>query len=264
MNLILAYHGVDDLIPEGARWVVYGDRRYDLRRIRVVPSCFRQQMEHLHRNGFRSVGLDTVLERLRDGGMLHPREFCLTFDDGYRDALTVAYPVLKQFGFFATIFLVTDKVSESRLNGQFLSWEDVRFLQAEGFGIGAHTCSHPLLTTLSEHDARREIVVSKTTIETQLGSSVPFFCYPYGDFNPAVENLVRAAGFRGAVVTPHGPGLQNGIYAMKRVGINRDNRMCTFRMKVYGFFDWVRERSIVWKVAMGVRDILRWPRGGAR
>jgi peptidoglycan/xylan/chitin deacetylase (PgdA/CDA1 family) len=251
--VILAYHGLDDQVEDKYRWVVYGTRRYDLRELRVNPDMFEQQMGFLHRRGYQTTGLAEILGIYKEQEKSFPKRFVLTFDDGYRDVFTLARPILKRLGYTATVFLVTDKINESHQNQQFLSWEEVLQLQKEGFSFGAHSCSHSSLTSLSLREAEYEIQESKNIIEAKLNSRVGFFAYPYGDFNPEIQNLVKKAGFSGAVITPQGPGVENGPFSLKRVGINRQNSMGAFRLKVNGVFSWVRESSMLWPILMKIK-----------
>lgn len=248
MELILAYHGIDSPVREKYRWVEYRDRKFDLTKLRVSPELFEEQLSYLKSHSYQTVSLDDLLECQRQGLSLPQKSFALTFDDGFKDFLTLAYPALKRCGFTATIFLITNKVNESYQNKQFLSWEEICALKKEGFSFGAHTCSHPLLTSLSLEEARYEIEESKRIIEEKINSPVRFFSYPYGEFNSDIENLVRKAKFTGALVTPHGPGIESCPFSLKRVGVNSNNPMWVFKLKVKGAFGWVRDNSILWPI----------------
>jgi len=246
MDLILAYHGIDGQIEERYRWIEYRDRKFDLTKLRVSSDLFEKQLSYLKSHNYQTVSLDDLLKCRQKGLGLPQKQFVLTFDDGFKDFFTFAYPALKRFSFTATIFLITNKVNESSQNKQFLSWGEISTLHKEGFSFGAHTCSHPLLTSLIFEETKFEIEESKRIIEEKLNAPIKFFSYPYGDFNPAIQNLVKEAGFLGAVVTPHGPGIENGPYSLKRVGINQGNSMWVFKLKVNGVFGWGRENRILW------------------
>lgn len=245
MSLIFAYHGINDKIDHQDCWVVYGNRKYDLKQLRVHPLIFEQQMDHLYRKGYQSIGLEEFLKEYTTKAEYPKKRFILTFDDGYKDFFTSARNILKRYGYTATVFLVTDKIDGNNKR-QFLSWEEIIQLQKEGFSFGAHTCSHPSLISLSLEEARYEIEESKKIIEEKLNSPVKYFSYPYGDFNSDIQNLVRGAGFSGAVVTPRGPGIKNGIFSLKRVGVNSSNPMWVFKLKANGFFSRVRDNRILW------------------
>jgi peptidoglycan/xylan/chitin deacetylase (PgdA/CDA1 family) len=253
MDLILAYHGIDGQVEERYRWVEYRDKTFDLTKLRVSPNLFEKQLSYLKSHDYQTVSLDDLLECQRKGLRLPQKSFALTFDDGFKDFLTLAYPALKRCSYTATIFLITNKINESYQNKQFLSWDEIYTLRKEGFSFGAHTCSHPLLTSLSLEEARYEIEESKRIIEEKLNSPVRFFSYPYGQFNLEIQNLVRKANFTGAVVTPHGPGIENGPFSLKRVGINSMNPMWVFRLKVKGAFAWMRDNRILWPMVNKIK-----------
>jgi peptidoglycan/xylan/chitin deacetylase (PgdA/CDA1 family) len=106
---------------------------------------------------------------------------------------------------------------------------------------------------LSFKEARYEIEESKRIIEEKLNSQVRFFCYPYGQFNLEIQDLVRKANFNGAVVTPHGPGIENRSFSLKRVGINSNNSMWVFKLKVNGSFSWIRDNRMLWPLVSKIK-----------
>jgi len=245
-KLILAYHGVGDYKNEDAHRIEYGQQRYNLKELSVLPDLFEKQLSCLRHQGYRPVSLKDYLADQQGKLTLPAKSVAITFDDGFQNFFSFARPLLKEYGYTATVFLVTDKINSN--DRDFLSWEEVIRLKEEGFSFGAHTCSHAVLTSLPLEQARREIRESKKTIEEKLGSLVEFFCYPYGKFNPTIQNLVKDSGFLGATVTPAGPGVEEGSYSLKRIGINRNNSMFVFRFKISGVFSWLREQKILWQM----------------
>ncbi len=252
--MILAYHGINDQIERKYQHVVYGTRKYNINELRVHHDIFEQQMGYLFKNGYQSVGLEDLIVYHAKTVESPKKHFAITFDDGYRDFFTLARPILNSYGYTATIFLVTDKINESRQNRQFLSWDEIHTLYNEGFSFGAHTCSHPSLTSLSLEEARHEIQESKRVIEEKLNSHVKFFSYPYGDFNSDIQNVVRETSFTGAVVTPHAPGVKESTYSLKRVGINSPNSMWVFKLKIKGVFNWVRDNKMLWPLFIKIKE----------
>src|SRR5207245_491733 len=105
----------------------------------LAAASFREQMQYLKTNGYRVVSLADFVEFTRLGRQLPQRAVVLTFDDGYRSFKDYAYPVLKELGFTATLFIYTDWVGAGRGS---LSWNDLRELTAAGFDIEAHTKTH--------------------------------------------------------------------------------------------------------------------------
>jgi peptidoglycan/xylan/chitin deacetylase (PgdA/CDA1 family) len=101
----------------------------------------------------------------------------------------------------------------------FLGWQDVKEMQGRKITFGSHTLTHPLLTSLSREDARREISYSKKRIEEEIGKEVTTFAYPYGEYNAEVRKIVKESGYICAVTTiPKGIGLGTNPYELGRFG----------------------------------------------
>lgn len=244
---ILAYHGVEQSNPE-QQDICFADRTYRLNSLRVTLESFRSQLQYLNRKGYRSVGLDEVLRARESGDAVKTKCVAITFDDGFNDLFFPARHLLEEFGYTATVFLVAGKISEKGGNG-FLKWQQVLEMQRSGFSFGAHTLTHPFLTSLDPAEALREISESKRIIEEKTQTEVDFFCYPFGDFSPQTTELVRSCGFKGAVVTPTRPDIPETVFTMKRVGINRDNSMATFRLKLHGIYDVIRDNPVLFHLS---------------
>ena len=250
-KLILAYHGVGDYKKEDFRWIKYGQQRYNLKELSVSPDLFEKQLAYLCKYGYRPVSLKDYLAWQQKKIKLPIKSIVITFDDGFQNFFSFARPLLKKYGYTATVFLVTDKINSNDRN--FLSWEEILRMKEEGFSFGAHTCSHAVLTSLPFEQAKQEIVESKKIIEEKLGGPIEFFSYPYGKFNPDISALVKETGFLGAVVTPSGSGLKEGPYSMKRTGINKNNSMLIFKFKINGGFNWLREQRLLWPIINKVK-----------
>jgi peptidoglycan/xylan/chitin deacetylase (PgdA/CDA1 family) len=163
----------------------------------VTPENFRSQMHFLRRSRLEVLTLDRVLAG--DSGV------ALTFDDGYRDCLQHALPVLRALRFPATFFIVAGRVGETdawpRPAGvpeeRLMGWEDLEALAGEGMAIGAHSMTHGPLT-------REEVTESKRVLEARLGVKVDHFAYPKGEHTPESEAWVREAGYRAGWATRSG------------------------------------------------------------
>lgn len=195
---MLVYHKLGPR-PRGTR----------LKGLYVGEDLFRRQLAELAAAGFRSGSLGDGMAAAVDGA---PPRIVLTFDDGFENVLRLGAPVLHAHGFTAIQFLVAD------LLGQTNEWEQregevaerlmdaaqVRDWLAGGHDIGAHTCTHPRLTRVPPAQAREEIVAGKSKLEDLFGRPIRHFCYPYGDWNPAVRDLVQAAGYETACTSEPG------------------------------------------------------------
>ena len=138
--------------------------------------------------------------------------FCVTFDDGFRNAADHALPVLRARGLRATMFLVADRIGGTdewdRAIGEpplpLMDDAEVRDWLAAGQEIGAHTLTHPRLTQLPPEQRRVEIFDAKAKLEDRFGVPVRHFCYPYGDQDERVRALVAEAGYEAACTVEHG------------------------------------------------------------
>lgn len=179
---------------------------------RVAPAQFERQLAYLRRHGYRSITLDAWLRALADhDGRIDDRVVALTFDDAYRDFGTAAWPLLRRYGFTATMFVPTDHVGGAaewdRHFGEpapLLSWPELRALAGEGLAIGAHTGSHPYLTRLPPAAVLAEGRRCKERLEREIGRPITTLAYPYGDNDLLVRRTMAACGYAGAVTTAPG------------------------------------------------------------
>jgi len=161
---------------------------------------FRRQMEFLNENGYNVVSLGNFLEFSNEENSLPPETVVLTFDDGFQNFYTSAFPVLEKCGFKATVFLVTDycgKHNDWAGNpaalppSKILSWNEIKELNDYGIEFGAHTRTHPDLTRIRDAQIESEIAESKSAIENALGSEVKTFAYPFGKFNRSAKQIAE-------------------------------------------------------------------------
>jgi peptidoglycan/xylan/chitin deacetylase (PgdA/CDA1 family) len=180
----------------------------------LEPTLFEKQLAYCAESGFGVVDLGGLVEDMRGGRAISEKSVSITFDDGWYDSYTRAFPVLQRRGISATIFLVSGRIG---LDG-YLGWKEIREMREGGIRFGAHSVSHPRLTEISLAEARSEIGDCKKALEDGLGEEIPLFCYPYGFFNRTVRDFVEEAGYRGACC--NSPGRlwsDKDVFALKRV-----------------------------------------------
>jgi peptidoglycan/xylan/chitin deacetylase (PgdA/CDA1 family) len=166
----------------------------------MPPDQFETQMAYLQDKGYQSVSLNQLCQARYLGRSLPTKPFVITFDDGYVDNYTTAFPILKKYGFSATIFMVS-----SYINGEgFMSWPQLKELTANGWEIEGHTVNHQYLTKLDATTVLNELKSSKELLEKGLGNPVDFFAYPYGDLNADVALAVKNTGYIMAFTTERG------------------------------------------------------------
>lgn len=199
----------------------------------VEPAAFERQMAYLKRKEYPVIPLTELIRRIKTheplGGSV-----VITFDDGYRDNYTVAFPILKKYRFPATIFVTTDLIGKSdKRNLSRLSIEEMREMEASGLiDIESHTKSHPRLSKLEADAAREEILGAKLYLESQLGKACAHFAYPYGNFNDDTRRIVSEL-FVSAFGVRHGTvGKSSDLFALPRASVDQSTSFTQFKGKL--------------------------------
>lgn len=172
----------------------------------VAPADFEAQLDWMTGAGFELLTMDDVAAVVAGERAAPVRGVALTFDDGRAGVRDFAAPALARRGLPATLYLVTQwlggiGIPETERYSGFVGWSDLPALRAAGIVLGSHTLSHPNLKRIGAADAEREIRDSRARLEERLGCATLHFSYPYGRRTRAIERMVRAAGYRTAVVT---------------------------------------------------------------
>ena len=185
----------------------------------VEPEDFDWQMKYLVDHGYHTISIDELYDFLAGQGTLPDRPVLITFDDGYVDNYTNAYPILKKYNLKATIFIVTGFVSKRR---GYLTWDQLREMEKNGIMAQSHTVTHAPLPELSDERIREELVESKRQAETELGHPVEFIAYPTGVHDLHIVGIAKEAGYKGGFTVKYGNVDRNSnVYAMERVPIFR-------------------------------------------
>ncbi len=211
----------------------------------VPPEQFRQQMALLRSDGYVVVDLVRAFAQLQQR-TLPPRAVAITFDDGYRDVLHNAVPVLEGLGFMATVFVVTGVLDGTcsfpwyrHHQPPVLDWQDVMDLDAASpLTFEAHSVTHPDLRRLTEDAAVREISDCREVLEQRLGRRVTAFCYPVGLFGEREKRLVARAGYDLAVSCE--PGMNEAPpdpWALRRTQVERLDSLSDFVARLSGTHD---------------------------
>jgi peptidoglycan/xylan/chitin deacetylase (PgdA/CDA1 family)/2-polyprenyl-3-methyl-5-hydroxy-6-metoxy-1,4-benzoquinol methylase len=209
-------------------------------RYRVTPEAFETQIQYLHDAGFYSVSLEEWQMAMETKKPLLGRAVLITFDDGYLDFLTYAWPVLKRYGFSATVFLVADEVGRSnswdhvyREEVPLLGWVEIQQLQDEGVDFGSHSASHRHLTALSPTEIVQEGARSRAILERKLERRLKAFAYPYGDTDPVVQHLIGACGYNfGLSCRPDLSRFQDSLLDLPRLEVTGFDNLSEFVAKV--------------------------------
>jgi len=190
---ILMYHYVSTP-PEGAD--IY---RQDLS---VTPAQFQEQMAYLAEHGYTPIDLYDLSLAVTDQQPLPPRPVILTFDDGYVDAYTNAYPILESFGFKGTFFIVTEFVDLGY--DTYMTWAMIAEMAAAGHRMESHSKTHPDLRNQDNDHLVWQLLGSQQTLAAHIGYTPRFFCYPGGHYDAATIAVLQELDFWGAVTTAGG------------------------------------------------------------
>ena len=226
-SVIFCYHGVGSL-----------NLAIDPSVLRIDPAVFRTQVELLLRGGFEFVTVAEFAEHSA-GDRPRPGLVALSFDDGMDDNHSHVMPTLREYGVTATFYVTTGLMGKPNpwlspdTGARMMTAEELHDLVAAGFEIGAHTVTHPDLSTLSYDECLREAYDSRMELERLLGISVRTFAYPFCEYGPHAVAAVRDAGFAAAVTCGAGVGSWSP-FELPRSIISRLDGTSMFALKLSG------------------------------
>jgi len=201
----------------------------------VSAEAFERQLVFLARGRYRVLELGEVASSLSQAKPLPRRSVAITFDDGYAETHEVAWPLLKRFGFSATVFVAPAEVGWPG----FVTWNQVAAMAQDGVTIGCHTMHHSYLPLVGAERLPEELVQSKQVIEERIGRPVTLLSYPVGGFTSQVQLAVQQAGYAAACTTNRAsshPGIDP--YALRRIKVTeRDGNPVLFWAKLSGYYD---------------------------
>ncbi len=202
------------------------------------PEDFKKQMALLADNHIDVISLDELTRRLAAKELLRGA-VVITFDDGYHDFYSDAFPFLQQYQFPSTMYLITGSIHTAKINHAFIPYltqNEIQELAVSGIvDFGGHTKTHVRLTDLSDTEAFHEINGSKKDVELLIGKPALHFAYPYGGENHRLHKLVKKIGFTSAVSTAENyVTLDSNVHCLPRMEINRDTTIQIFQQIIHG------------------------------
>jgi len=246
--MILCYHSVsmrpDDLISSKHRQHISAD-------------LFISHLEYLKRR-YHLISLDEYLRLRREGRALPEKSVVLTFDDGFRNFLTVAARLLTERNIHATVFLIIERTLERKNSiierqwkpdddSSYVSWPEVQALaQESGIEFGSHSHSHPRLTQIPLEEAERELRDSYAAIAEHLGYESMALAFPHGETTDEICSLAVTLGYDCALTGTLGPNdMKTDRYKLRRTVIADDDDIATFAARISGLTWWFeRARSL--------------------
>lgn len=209
----------------------------------MPADIFEEQIRYLKENGYRVIGPEALVDFLDYRKPIPKKSVMISVDDGYRSVYDVAYPILKKYGFTATLFIYIDYVGVS---SKAITWDQLRELKREGFYIGSHSVAHSDLSKQKKDEdgkaylarLKKEIFRSKEIIDEKLGQDTIIFSYPFGRRNLTVASLTRQAGYRIAVTVDRGsnPFFADPFLIKRDQILKRDIDRFASRLKTFNYY----------------------------
>lgn len=216
-------------VPEGVSVLMYhmiGDEQGNA--AVMTEANLRIQMNYLRDHGYHPITMQELYDYVTKGAPLPEKPVCITFDDGYLDSYTIVYPLMKEYGFPWTLFLITDDVGKPYNR---MTWDQLKEMaNSHAVTIASHTLSHPKLHNLATRaEKEKEIVEANKALKYQLGIDNVWLAYPYGDYDDEVIDICKKAGIKMAVTTDAGRVHVGSFpYDLKRAYIGNDISIARF------------------------------------
>lgn len=188
----------------------------------ISPTTFEKQLKYLKDSGYQTINLEQLASIYQNKTKTPDKPIILTFDDGYDDAYTNAFPALVKHNFIGVFYIITSQMGKS----QRMTKDQIIELDKAGMIIGSHSSTHPNLSTLSQDSAKTQINDSKSTLEQFLDHPIYDFCYPSGKYNDTLISLLKSAGYKTAVTTQNGiSNAQSDFFKLPRIRVQNDTNL---------------------------------------
>ncbi|MBU3159176.1 polysaccharide deacetylase family protein [Clostridium frigoris] len=211
--------------------LMYHSISYEKDNILKVPKeKFRNQMKYLKDNNYTTLTLDKLYSYMKTGQNLPSKPIVITFDDGYKDNYTNAYPILKEFKQKATIFVISNTIDHEK---NYLTSTEIKLMDSNNIKIESHTSSHEHLDKISYADNINTMKNSKIKLEKILKRKINYITYPYGEFTSNTIKAAKQSGYKLAFSTGFGLIDKNdNIYSLGRIFVNSNFNLEQFKAKL--------------------------------
>lgn len=183
---VLMYHMIGDIPDNGAV---------------LTEANFRAQLELIRQNGFHPITMQELYAYVTEGAPLPEKPVCITFDDGYADNFSLVYPLMKEYGYPWTVFVITGDVGKP---GR-MTWDELREMaESRAVTIASHTATHPHLAEISAEEARADILAAQQALREKLGIENRWLAFPYGSYDADVIDIAKSLGIQMVVTSDSG------------------------------------------------------------
>jgi len=205
----------------------------------VTTAMFKMQINYLLKNKYDIISLQKLVSGLKKGNSMK-NKIVITFDDGYKNFITNAFPILKEYKIPATVFLVFDLVGKkANWNNDIehldiMSKVDVKYIKKNGISLGGHTLKHTDLTTLNTQQLHNQMVKSKRKLK-EFGEKYLTYSYPWGRYSKGVINAMKNEGFDCALIAKEKIlYLTDSLYQLGRITMQKNMSINLFKKEIEG------------------------------
>ncbi|MDO4690129.1 MAG: polysaccharide deacetylase family protein [Fusobacterium sp.] len=215
----------------------------------IYENSFREHMKYLKDNNYEPITFkDFEKISWRKRFDLNKKYIIITFDDGYVDNFDLAFPILKEFNFKATIFLMAESTynewdveASNEKKFPLMTKEMILEMQEYGIEFGAHTFNHPKINKISEKEIEQQVICCKKILEEKIGQNIISFAYPYGILNEYAKKMAKKAGYIFALATDSGSVcISDDFYQIRRIAIFPNTNLRSFKRKVKGNYNFIK------------------------
>lgn len=228
---IFMHKSVDSLKNKKIPVLMYHSISYEKENILRLPKeKFRNQMKYLKDNNYTTLTLDELYRYMKTGKNLPSKPIVITFDDGYKDNYTNAYPILKEFKQKATVFVITNTIDREK---NYLTSTEIKLMDSNNIRIESHTSSHEHLDKISYEDNVNTMKNSKGKLEEILNRRIDYIAYPYGGYTSNTIEAAKQSGYKLAFSTEFGLiDKTDNIYSLGRIFVNSNFTFEQFKAKL--------------------------------
>ena len=198
--------------------------------LRIPKETFREQMKYLKDNNYTTLTLDDLYSYMKTNKNLPKKSIVITFDDGYNDNYTNAYPILKEFNLKATVFVITNAIDK---NKNYLTSNEIKLMDKNNIQIESHTAAHDHLSEISYIADVKTMALAKSKLEVILNRKINYIAYPYGEYNYNTIKAAKKTGYTLAFSTEYGwINKENNIYSLGRIFVSSNYNLEKFKSKL--------------------------------